>query len=50
VSDASYVLETIAGIDTFDEATIEASKYIPEGEERRTNRKENRSSETILQF
>ncbi|RHN42513.1 putative asparaginyl-tRNA synthase (glutamine-hydrolyzing) [Medicago truncatula] len=31
VSDAAYVLETIAGIDTFDEATIEASKYIPEG-------------------
>jgi len=31
VSDAAYVLETIAGIDTFDEATIEASKYIAEG-------------------
>ncbi|WJX53058.1 amidase [Trifolium repens] len=31
VSDAAYVLETIAGIDTFDEATTEASKYIPKG-------------------
>jgi amidase len=29
VSDAAYVLETIAGIDTYDDATIEASKYIP---------------------
>jgi len=31
VSDAACVLETIAGIDTFDKATIEASKYIPKG-------------------
>lgn len=31
VSDAAYVLETIAGIDTNDKATIEASKYIPKG-------------------
>ncbi|CAI8618536.1 unnamed protein product [Vicia faba] len=31
VSDAAYVLETIAGIDTVDKATIEASKYIPKG-------------------
>ncbi|MCH99990.1 amidase C869.01-like protein, partial [Trifolium medium] len=31
VSDAAYVLETIAGIDTYDNATIEASKYIPKG-------------------
>ncbi|XP_058731771.1 probable amidase At4g34880 [Vicia villosa] len=31
VSDAAYVLETIAGIDTFDKETIEASKYIPRG-------------------
>jgi len=31
VSDAAYVLETIAGIDTFDKATIEASKFIPKG-------------------
>ncbi|KEH20625.1 putative asparaginyl-tRNA synthase (glutamine-hydrolyzing) [Medicago truncatula] len=31
VSDAAYVLETIAGIDPFDKATIEASKYIPKG-------------------
>ncbi|XP_027191798.1 probable amidase At4g34880 isoform X2 [Cicer arietinum] len=31
VSDAVYVLETIAGVDTFDKATIEASKYIPKG-------------------
>ncbi|XLR17469.1 hypothetical protein S83_045407 [Arachis hypogaea] len=31
VSDAACVLETIVGIDTNDEATIEASKYVPEG-------------------
>ncbi|WJX47114.1 amidase [Trifolium repens] len=31
VSDAAYVLEAIAGIDTYDNATIEASKYIPKG-------------------
>ncbi|WJX53060.1 amidase [Trifolium repens] len=31
VSDAAYVLETIAGIDTYDNATTEASKYIPKG-------------------
>lgn len=31
VSDAAYVLETIAGIDTLDKATIAASKYIPKG-------------------
>ncbi|KEH20620.1 putative asparaginyl-tRNA synthase (glutamine-hydrolyzing) [Medicago truncatula] len=31
VSDAACVLETIAGIDTFDKATVEASKYIPKG-------------------
>jgi amidase len=31
VSDVAYVLETIAGIDTFDKATIEASKFIPKG-------------------
>jgi amidase len=31
VSDAAFVLETIAGIDTDDNATIEASKYIPKG-------------------
>ncbi|KAJ1407326.1 Amidase signature domain [Sesbania bispinosa] len=31
VSDAAYVLETIAGIDTNDKATIAASKYIPKG-------------------
>ncbi|XP_050896473.1 probable amidase At4g34880 [Lathyrus oleraceus] len=31
VSDAAYVLETIAGIDTLDKATIGASKYISKG-------------------
>ncbi|KAG4999832.1 hypothetical protein JHK87_020904 [Glycine soja] len=31
VSDAALVLETIAGIDINDQATIEASKYVPEG-------------------
>ena len=31
VSDATYVLEAIAGIDTRDKATIKASKYIPKG-------------------
>ncbi|KAK7319016.1 hypothetical protein RJT34_03725 [Clitoria ternatea] len=31
VSDAALVLETIAGIDTNDKATIKASKYIPKG-------------------
>ncbi|XP_058731772.1 probable amidase At4g34880 [Vicia villosa] len=31
VSDAAYVLDTIAGIDTLDKTTIEASKYIPKG-------------------
>ncbi|MED6186532.1 hypothetical protein PIB30_067602 [Stylosanthes scabra] len=31
VSDAACVLKTIVGIDTNDEATIEASKYVPEG-------------------
>ncbi|XP_061363765.1 probable amidase At4g34880 isoform X1 [Gastrolobium bilobum] len=31
VSDAAYVLETIAGMDTNDEATIKASKYVPKG-------------------
>ncbi|KAI9115157.1 hypothetical protein K1719_014170 [Acacia pycnantha] len=31
VSDAAYVLEAIAGKDIRDEATIEASKYVPKG-------------------
>ncbi|KAL1323361.1 hypothetical protein HN51_033701 [Arachis hypogaea] len=31
VSDAAYVLETIAGIDINDKATIEASKFVPKG-------------------
>ncbi|KAK7247025.1 hypothetical protein RIF29_41901 [Crotalaria pallida] len=31
VSDAAYVLETIAGLDFDDKATIEASKYVPKG-------------------
>ncbi|XP_057428749.1 probable amidase At4g34880 [Lotus japonicus] len=31
VADAALVLETIAGIDTNDKATIQASKYIPKG-------------------
>ncbi|XP_061336978.1 probable amidase At4g34880 [Gastrolobium bilobum] len=31
VSDAAIVLETIAGIDTNDQATIESSKYVPTG-------------------
>lgn len=31
VSDAAYVLETIAGMDINDKATIKASKYVPKG-------------------
>ena len=31
VSDAALVLETIAGIDVNDNATIKASKYLPRG-------------------
>lgn len=31
VSDAARVLETIAGIDTYDKETFETSKYIPKG-------------------
>ncbi|KAL5561147.1 hypothetical protein UlMin_030894 [Ulmus minor] len=31
VSDAAYVLDAIVGIDKYDTATIEASKYIPRG-------------------
>ncbi|MED6186531.1 hypothetical protein PIB30_118837 [Stylosanthes scabra] len=31
VSDAAHVLETIAGFDINDEATFEASKYVPKG-------------------
>ncbi|MED6113762.1 hypothetical protein PIB30_073861 [Stylosanthes scabra] len=50
VSDAACVLETIVGIDTNDEATIEASKYVPEGGYSQFLREETRSGEIILQF